>query len=161
MFKNTDAHGPSRQKVSEKISINAEAKEVWNIVKDFKNFKWNPSIKNVKASDNKIGSERQLEFQKGYSVKQKLEKIDDKKQYISWRIIETSNEIMPVNSYAAKIFVKDKENGTTEVLYKAGFYRGFMGNDPPEELNDENSKKKVSDFIINSLKGLKVIAENK
>ena len=68
---------------------------------------------------------------------------------------------MPVNSYAAKIFVKDKENGTTEVLYKAGFYRGFMGNDPPEELNDENLKKKESDFIINSLKGLKVIAENK
>ena len=30
-----------------------------------------------------------------------------------------------------------------------------MGNDPPEELNDENSKKKVSSFIKDSLKGLK------
>ena len=29
-----------------------------------------------------------------------------------------------------------------------------MGNDPPEELNDENSKK-VSNFIKDSLKGLK------
>ena len=44
---------------------------------------------------------------------------------------------------------------------KLDFYRGFMGNDPPEELNDENSKKKVSNFIINSLKGLKNIAEKK
>ena len=34
-----------------------------------------------------------------------------------------------------------------------------MGNDPPEELNDENSKKKVKSFIIRSLEGLKKIAE--
>ena len=47
----------------------------------------------------------------------------------------------------------------TQVIYKAGFYRGFMGNDPPEELNDENSKKKVAEFIKNSLDGLKQIAE--
>ena len=49
----------------------------------------------------------------------------------------------------------------TLVNYKAGFYRGFMGNDPPESLNDENSKKKVAIFIKNSLKGLKSIAESK
>jgi hypothetical protein len=35
-----------------------------------------------------------------------------------------------------------------------------MGNDPPEQLNDENSKKKVSIFIKNSLEGLKSIAES-
>ena len=47
------------------------------------------------------------------------------------------------------------------VNYKAGFYRGFMGNDPPESLNDENSKKNIAIFIKNSLKGLKSIAESK
>ena len=67
---------------------------------------------------------------------------------------------MPVNSYSAKIFVKDGEGNKTLVNYKAGFYRGFMGNDPPVELNDENSKKKVTDFIKESLKGLKKIAES-
>ena len=30
------AHGPSRQKVSEKIQINAESSKVWSIVKNFK-----------------------------------------------------------------------------------------------------------------------------
>ena len=35
-----------------------------------------------------------------------------------------------------------------------------MGNDPPPELNDENSKKKVKNFITNNLKGLKEIIEN-
>ena len=63
-----------------------------------------------------------------------------------------------MNSYAAKVFVK-KNNDKTIINYKAGFYRGFMGNDPPEELNDENSKKKVQEFIKKSLEGLKEIAE--
>ena len=35
-----------------------------------------------------------------------------------------------------------------------------MGNDPPEELNDENSKRKVENFIKKSLNGLKKFAEN-
>ena len=30
-----------------------------------------------------------------------------------------------------------------------------MGNDPPEKLNDENSKQKVIDFIEKGLNGLK------
>ena len=34
-----------------------------------------------------------------------------------------------------------------------------MGNDPPEELNDENSKKKVKEFISTALKNLKTKLE--
>ena len=34
-----------------------------------------------------------------------------------------------------------------------------MGNDPPSELNDENSKKKVKIFIVENLNGLKKIIE--
>ena len=78
---------------------------------------------------------------------------------IGWRIIETDNKMLPVNSYAAKVFVKNNDDNTSTINYKAGFYRGFMGNDPPEELNDQNSKKKVQEFIKKSLKGLKEIAE--
>ena len=99
-----------------------------------------------------------IEFSNGSKVKQKLEKLDDDKMMIGWRIIETDNRMLPVNSYAAKVFVK-KNNDKTIINYKAGFYRGFMGNDPPEELNDENSKKKVQEFIKKSLEGLKEIAE--
>ena len=154
-------HGPSRQKVNEKIEINANPEKVWGIVKNFMKYDWNSSIQKVIAENNEVGAERKLEFDGGKFVKQKLEKLDETKKLISWRIVETSNEIMPVNSYAAKIFVKESKNGKTLVNYKAGFYRGFMGNDPPESLNDENSKKKVAIFIKNSLKGLKSIAESK
>ena len=34
-----------------------------------------------------------------------------------------------------------------------------MGNDPPVDLNDENSKKKVKIFIVENLNGLKKIIE--
>ena len=155
-----NAHGPSRQKVSEKIQINADVNKVWNVVKNFKEFKWNNDIKSCSANENSIGSERVIEFTNGSKVKQKLEKLDDKKMMIGWRIIETDNKMLPVNSYAAKIFITSKDENTTQVKYKAGFYRGFMGNDPPEELNDENSKKKVENFIKKSLEGLKKFAEN-
>ena len=155
------SHGPSRQKVSEKIEINASPEKVWSIVKKFSNFKWNPSVKEVNAQGEKVDSVRELNFGDAKIIKQKLEKLDNNKKLISWRIIETNNDVMPVNSYSAKIFVKDGDGGKTLVNYKAGFYRGFMGNDPPVELNDENSKKKVADFIKESLKGLKKIAESK
>tara|TARA_B100000029_G_scaffold495094_1_gene559641 strand:- start:1367 stop:1897 length:531 start_codon:yes stop_codon:yes gene_type:complete len=153
------AHGPSRQKVSENISINADPTTVWEIVSNFKEFKWNSNIKKTIANDNNIGSERILEFINGEKIKQKLEKVDKKKMFVGWRILETDNKVLPVNSYAAKVFVKKNDDDSTNVNYKAGFYRGFMGNDPPEELNDENSKKKVEQFIKESLKGLKKIAE--
>ena len=154
----SNAHGPSRQKVSESIEINASPDEVWNIVSDFKNFTWNENIQNTVANDNNVGSERLIKFKSGENIKQILEKVDNEKMMINWRIIETNNKILPVNSYSAKLFVKSEQN-KTKVLYKTGFYRGFMGNDPPPELNDENSKKLVKNFVLENLKGLKNIIE--
>ena len=78
-FSSTNAHGPSRQKVSESIEINALPDEVWKVVSNFKEFEWNNTVKNVKSSGNNIGSERVIEFKSGAFIKQKLEKIDDKK----------------------------------------------------------------------------------
>tara|TARA_Y100000589_G_scaffold323373_1_gene357803 strand:+ start:102 stop:635 length:534 start_codon:yes stop_codon:yes gene_type:complete len=158
-FSISEAHGPSRQKVNQTIEINKNLDQVWKIISDFNNFKWNSEIKDLTSSGNDVGAERTINFKNGSKIKQKLEKIDAERKMISWRIVETDNKFLPVNSYAAKIFLKSKESAITQVIYKAGFYRGFMGNDPPEELNDENSKKKVSEFIKKSLDGLKQIAE--
>ena len=133
--------------------------EVWKIVSDFNNFKWNSDIKQISSNGNEVGSERIIEFNSSKKIKQKLEKVDSNKKMVNWRVIETDNTILPVNSYAAKVFVKEKD-GKTQVLYKSGFYRGFMGNDPPPELNDETSKRLVKEFVVNNLKGLKNIIEN-
>ena len=157
----TNSHGPSRQKVKHSVEINAQMDSVWSIVSDFKNFRWNSDLKSVNAKSNEIGSERILSFVDGSLVTQKLEKVDNAKKMVGWRVVKTDNKALPVNSYSAKILIKEKSPETVEVTYKAGFYRGFMGNDPPEELNDTNSKKKVSEFIMKSLNGLKEIVEKK
>ena len=40
------------------------------------------------------------------------------------RIIETDNKnTSGVNSYAAKVFVKNNDDNTSTINYKAGFYR--------------------------------------
>jgi len=153
------AHGPSRQKVSLKLDVKAPASKVWGIVSNFEEFTWNKEVEKSESNGNTVGSERIISFKNGSKVKQKLEKVNNEKMMISWRVIETDNKALPVNSYAAKIFIKSVDSNTTNIAYKSGFYRGFMGNDPPVELNDENSKIKVTKFIKGNLEGLKRIAE--
>jgi len=160
VFGSAFAHGPSRQKVSLTVNINAPVEKVWQLISNFKEFKWNENVKDSKTSSNEVGSERVISFKGGGAIKQKLEKLNSEKKMVSWRVVETDNKILPVNSYASKIFVKADGDNRTSVTYKSGFYRGFMGNDPPPELNDENSKKKVEEFIEGNLKGLKKIAES-
>ena len=152
------SHGPSRQKVVEKIVINAELSNVWKIVSDFSDFSWNPLITSTDSDGNEIGSLRKITSKNGSNISQTLEKLDEEKKMISWRIKETDQKLLPVNSYQATLILKN-QGDKVEATYKAGFYRGFMGNDPPEELNDVNSKKKAKEFVLKSLSGLKKIAE--
>lgn len=152
------SHGPSRQKIKEQIIIDSNISKVWAVISDFSKFDWNEDIINVKVEGNGIGSIRTLTFDKNAEIQQSLEKLLDEKKIISWRIKKTDPSILPVNSYQATILLKDID-GKTQVTYKAGFYRGYMGNDPPEELNDENSKAKAKKFVLKSLNGLKTIAE--
>ena len=152
------SHGPSRQKINEKIVIDAKLSKVWKLVSDFSKFNWNEDILKVNVDGDGIGSVRTLVFNNDKQIQQSLEKLVDEKKIISWRIKKTEQTILPVNSYQATLILKDLD-GKTEVTYKAGFYRGFMGNDPPEELNDVNSKKKAKEFVLKSLSGLKKIAE--
>ena len=86
------------------IEINASSDEVWKIVSDFNNFNWNKSVEKISASSNDVGAEN-IFFKSGESIKQKLEKIDESKMMVNWRIIETDNKVLPVNSYSAKILL--------------------------------------------------------
>lgn len=157
-FQSTLSHGPSRQKVVEKISFSNPINEVWEIISKFDDFSWNSDISKTVSTGNEIGSTRILTFKSGETLTQSLEKFNPDKRLISWRVQETDLDVFPVNSYQATLILKESETGT-ELTYKAGFYRGFMGNNPPEKLNDENSKKKVKTFIKNSIDGLKKILE--
>ncbi len=44
------AHGPTPQKVEEKIEIAAPPEKVWGIIKDFGKLDWNPAISKIEST---------------------------------------------------------------------------------------------------------------
>ena len=64
------AHGPSRLKVTESVTINAEPAKVWAKVGDFNGMPgWHPAVAESKASDgNNVGSRRTLTLKGGGEV---------------------------------------------------------------------------------------------
>jgi hypothetical protein len=78
--KNILAHGPSRQKVVEKIIINTSSDKVWKIVSNFSDFTWNIDVKSSNSTNNNVGALRTIVLQNNQEITQSLEKIDQDKK---------------------------------------------------------------------------------
>ena len=80
------AHGPSRVKAIEKITINAAPAKVWAMVKDFTAIdKWHPAIKSVKMGKDDEGRPERvltLKSEGNPTITEILEKVDNKNIYI-------------------------------------------------------------------------------
>jgi hypothetical protein len=166
------AHGPVRQKFEEEITINAPAEKVWAIIKDYGDMSWLPAIKSTKADGgNAKGATRVLTLKDGGTITEELKKYDDKKMSYGYKITDISSSqtithsgqeekvpVFPVNDYAASIDLED--NGpSTKVIWKAGYYRAYMNNNPPEEMNEEAANKAVTAVLHAGLENLKALAE--
>ncbi|GJE54043.1 MULTISPECIES: SRPBCC family protein [Methylobacterium] len=153
------AHGPSRQKVSESIEINAPADKVWKIVGNFQDGSWIPVVEKTEGKGgNEVKATRTLTLKGGATVVEELAKYDDAKKTFMYRIDKVDVKVLPVNDYSSTIEVEDA-GGKTKLTWKGAFYRGYMNNDPPPDLNDEASKKAVSDLYKASLTNVKEKAE--
>ncbi|WP_442496863.1 SRPBCC family protein [Methylobacter sp. sgz302048] len=167
-----NAHGPVRQKAEEEITINAPAEKVWGIIKDFGDMSWHPGIKDTKADKgNDKGSVRVLTLKDGGTITEELKKHDDKKMTYAYKITEMSTAktithagaeekvpVLPVDNYAASIEVEGKGN-TSVVSWKAGYYRAYMNNNPPAEMNEEAANTAVTAILKSGLENLKTLAE--
>lgn len=156
------AHGPTRQKVTENIEIDASAKDVWAIIGDFGNADWLPM---VESTEGEGGSEkdakRTLILGPGIEVHETLKKFDDAGMSYSYRIPNKTHDvnILPVNNYTATLSVTDNGEGSI-VTWKGAFYRGYPNNDPPAELNDEAAVAAVTALYKAGLAHLKQLAES-
>jgi hypothetical protein len=63
-------------------------------------------------------------------------------------------KVLPVKNYSSSISVKG-DGGKSTVEWRGAFYRGFMNNDPPPELNDDAAKKAVTGVYRAGLDALK------
>lgn len=155
------AHGPSRQKVVEKIEIDAPADKVWAIVGNFQDMGWLPGVTKTEGSGgNDANAKRKLTLKDGGVIEESLTKYDAAGKSISYKIDNVDVKVLPVNNYAATITIKDA-GGKSEVEWKGAFYRGFMNNDPPPELSDEAAVKTITGIYKAGLASLKAKAEGK
>lgn len=153
------AHGPSRQKVTETIEINAPADKVWAIIGKFQDMGWHPAfVKTEGKGDNGPGATRKLTLASGGTIDEKLVKYDDAGKSMSYEITEVDVKVVPVTNYASTLSVKGEGDKST-VEWKAAFYRGYVNNDPPPELSDEAGVKAITGVFKSGLEALKKKAE--
>ncbi|MCX7088869.1 MAG: SRPBCC family protein [Methylococcales bacterium] len=167
-----NAHGPVRQKTHDSVTINAPADKVWGIIKNFDDMSWLPAIASVSAKGgNKDGATRVLTLKDGGKITEELKKHDDAKMMYSYKITDMSTKAtishsgqdekvpaFPVGNYAADIQVK-AEGAASVVTWKAGYYRAYMNNNPPAEMNEEAANTAVADLFKTGLANLKALAE--
>ena len=156
------AHGPTRQKVTETLTVNAAPDAVWSKVRDFGALNtWHPAVEACTATDgNKVGSRRTLTLKGGGKVVEELETYSDADKSFSYRMKEAGP--IPVTNYSSTFTVKPgSAAGTALVEWRGAFYRGFPNNDPPPDKNDEAAIAAVTGIYKTGLGNLKAVVEKR
>jgi hypothetical protein len=151
------AHGPSRQKITESIEINAPPAKVWAAIANFHDMSWLPGVtKTTGDGGNEPDvAKRQLMLDGGATIDESLYKYDNDGMTYSYRIDQVDVKVLPVTNYSATLLVLPAEGGKSKVEWRGAFYRGFPNNDPPPELNDDAAMKAVGKVYRTGLEALK------
>lgn len=160
----TTAHGPVRGKMTATVTIAASPRTVWAVIADYGDMSWHPAIAKVEADNgNNKGSVRVLTLKDGGTITEQLKKHDDNKMSYKYKITQMSSvktiqhagkdeyiPVLPVENYQATLSVKGK-NGKTVVSWVATYYRGYVNNNPPPELNEAAADKSVTAVLTTGL----------
>ncbi|RLA25323.1 MAG: SRPBCC family protein [Gammaproteobacteria bacterium] len=163
----TYAHGPVRGKMTATIDIEAPAADIWDVIKNFDDMSWHPGIANTEGTGgNEKGATRVLTLAGGGTITEFLKKYDAKKMSYTYKITDMSivktiqhsgqDEDVPVlavDNYQGKLTVKKKGNASV-VIWIATYYRGYMNNNPPVELNEETADEQVTAVLKEGLTSL-------
>jgi hypothetical protein len=155
-----EAHGPTRQKVVETVTIAAPAAVVWARIKNFDSLAaWHPAVEASPADKGNVeGSMRQVTLKGGGALTETIERYDDAQMRYSYRAKDGG--ALPVSNYTSTISVIATGN-TSTVEWRGAFYRGHPGNEPPPEQNDEAAVKAITGVYQGGLANLKKLIEAK
>jgi hypothetical protein len=166
------AHGPVRQDAEQEITNNAPATKVWAIIKNYGDMSWLPEVFNTSSDGgNKKGAKRVLTLKDGGTITEELKNYNEEKMSYAYKITDMSTAktithagveekvpVLPVDNYSAMIKVEAKGD-TSVVSWKAGYYRAYMNNNPPAEMNEEAANAAVNAILKTGLINLKTLAE--
>jgi len=168
-----NAHGPVRQDTEETIAINAPAEKVWSVIKDFGDIAtWHSEVFTATTEGGNVkGGKRVLTLKDGNTVTEELKKYDEAGMSYSYKITDMSTvktinyagvdekvPALPVANFSATITVAP-QGDNSQVTWKAGYYRAYTNNNPPEEMNEATANAAVKAFVSTGLIDLKNIAE--
>lgn len=166
------AHGPVRQDTDETITINAPADKVWGIIKNYGDMSWLPPVKSTEVKGgNEKGAIRVLTLKDGGTITEEMKKYDEAKMSYSYKITDMSTAktithagkeekvpVVPVDNYSATITV-EAQGATSSVRWKAGYYRAYTNNEPPEDMNEAAANAAIKGIFTTGLNNLKALAE--
>ncbi len=151
-----NAHGPTRQKVTETVEINASPDKVWDVIKNFHEFSWHPAVEKTEGEGgNKEGAKRTVFVKGAGQLHEELLSYDDEARKFKYSILKTDLKVLPVDNYTSILMVQDAGDGKSNVIWKGAFYRGYVNNNPPEHLNDAAAVKAVKGVYRGGLDALK------
>jgi carbon monoxide dehydrogenase subunit G len=151
------AHGPVRQKLTEKIEIDAPPAKVWAVIGSFQDLSWVPGVAKTtgEGGNTPDAAKRQIVLANGGTIEESLNKYDAGEMTYSYRIDKVDIKVLPVTNYSSTISVLPADGGKSLVEWKGAFYRGYPNNDPPPDLSDEAAIKAVGAFYKAGLAALK------
>lgn len=120
----SQAHGPVRELIKATVIIYAPANEVWDVIKDFGDMSWHPSIKSIEAvNGNEKGDIRILTLKGGGTITEELKRYKDEKMEYKYNIskISTLKTIQHWVKYSPLVKIWREEDGE-EPLEEEGYY---------------------------------------
>ncbi|MCB5290490.1 SRPBCC family protein [Bifidobacterium longum subsp. infantis] len=149
------AHGPTRQKAFETITIKASPDAVWAKVGDFTQLQsWHPAVESSTATaGSDVGSVRTLKIKGGGEVVEKLEAISDAERSLTYTAQDGG--ALPVSKYKSTITVKPADGGGATVEWKGVFFRADASEHPAAGKDDEAATGTIKSVYAEGLKNLK------
>jgi len=153
------AHGPTPQKVEQKIQIAAEPAKVWLKIKDFSNIAgWHPMLAKSSGDPAAIGAKRVITLKTGGDLEESIDEINEDSMELTYRLSKENPDAFPVSFYSVTLAVQAKDGGS-EVSWRSRLYRADTTNEPPEDKNDATAVAAMTEFFTKGLEGLKTASE--
>jgi Polyketide cyclase / dehydrase and lipid transport len=114
------AHGPSRQKITETIEIDAPPAKVWAAIADFHDMSWLPGVAKTtgEGGNEPDVATRQLTVDGGATIDESLYKYNAGAMSYSYRIDKVDVKVLPVDNYSSTITVLPAEGGKSTVEWR-------------------------------------------
>lgn len=149
------AHGPTRRKAEESVTVNAPPEKVWTVIGNFHDMSWDPLIASTAGEGgNTLQSFRALKLKSGGELKDDLEEYDAAHFTYSTFLPHNDPHVLPVTNLSMHLMVEPAPGGKSLVTWRAAFYRGDPNGNPAPDLNDDAAEKAVHAFMKGGLDGL-------